>query len=63
MSRRCDIAHSWWKDGGEHIRAMIAEDEAEEATTLASDATGGRIPIVAAVAEERMAAPIMIAAA
>ena len=45
--------------GCERICAMIAQEEA----ALASDATGGGIPIVAAVAEERMAVPVMISAA
>ena len=42
---------------------MIAEDEAEEAGALASDATSGGIPIVVAMVEERMVVPVMIAAA
>ncbi len=42
---------------------MMAEDEAEEAATLASDATSGRIPIDAAVTEEGMAVPVMTVAA
>ena len=44
----------------ERICAMIAQ---EEAAALASDATGGGIPIVAVVTEEQMAVPVITAAA
>ena len=45
----------------ERIRAMIAEDESEEAAALSSDASGG-IPIVAARTEEQVPELAIIAA-